>query len=153
MVVVPLAGILVDVGSTPIDVPAGDGDAVVCGLIALLFVVDGDVVDGDVVPGIAAERVVPFCLTVDEGVVTVFELPFSVPFAVPLLKVPLGLAPLFIVPFVVVGLVVAGLVVVGVVVPGTLAGFVCADAIPIANNAAPVKISFFILLFFCGSFL
>lgn len=152
VVVVPLAGILVDVGVPGLVVPVGDGDAVVCDLTAFGVVVDGDVVDGDVVPGIVVLRVVVFCLVVVDGAGTVLGLPLSVPLFTPLLivpfVVPLGFVPLFIVPFVVVGLVVAGLVVVGFVVPGTLAGFVCADAIPNANIAATVKINFFILLFF-----
>ena len=155
VVVVPLAGILVEVGATGNVVLFGDGEAVVCGLTALLFVVDGDVVDGDVVLGNAVERVLLFCLVVVDVPGTVLGLPLlNAPLFVPLLRVPL-VVPLFKVPFwfvplVIVPFVVVWVVVVGFVVPGTSAEFVCADATPIANIAATVNTNFFILLFFCG---
>jgi len=162
VVVVPLAGILVELGATGDVVLLGDGDAVVCGLIAFGVVVDGDVVDGDVVLGIVVERVLLFCLVVVAGAGTVLGLPllnaplfvplFNVPLFTPSLSVPLVVplfrVPLLFVPLLIVPLVVPGVVVVGVVVPGTLAGFVCADATPKASTAATVKIIFFILLYF-----
>jgi hypothetical protein len=175
----PPAGILVDVGPTGDVVLPGTGDVVLCPFIALEFVVLGDVVDGAVVFGnVEVDLTVPDVRGVAVGLpllnapllVPLFNVPvplFSVPlftplfivplvmvpFVVPLLRVPL-VVPLFNVPFEVPLFKVPfadPLFNVLFVVPCVLTGVVCADAIPNANTAATVKINFFILLLFVVS--